>query len=43
MPTSIAAEDHPLLSERQAFAKERTHVMKEDMIIYRASQHHCVA
>lgn len=34
-------EGHPLLSERRAFTKARTHVTKEDTVIYRASQKHC--
>ena len=34
-------EGHPLLSERRAFTKARSHVTKADTVIYRASQHHC--
>jgi transposase len=34
-------EGHALLSQRRAFTKARTHVTKEDTVIYRASQHHC--
>lgn len=34
-------EGHPLLSERRAFTKARSHVTKEDTVIYRGSQHLC--
>jgi transposase len=34
-------EGHPMLSERRAFTKPRTHVTKADTIIYRASALQC--